>query len=166
MSEADIINELAGIPPGSALAALREQRAETKTFAQGSYLALLEPDDPGDVSRFERAAIALRVASLEKCQVAADHYRGLLTGLGVDANGLTRIEAESSSVGPGDRLDAILRHTDLLTREPRHASPESLAVLRTAGLSSREIVTISQLIAFASYQVRMIALLQAMGDRA
>ena len=63
---------------------LRKSRPETTGFAQASYLALLEPDDPGDVTRVEREAIGLRVATLERSQVVADFHTGRLLALGED----------------------------------------------------------------------------------
>ncbi|HYR15974.1 MAG TPA: hypothetical protein VEQ67_17425, partial [Mycobacterium sp.] len=61
------------------------------------------------------------------------------------------------------RLQAILRHTDLLATQPRRARPDDLQALADAGLSTTEIVTLSQVIAFVSFQVRVIAGLQLLG---
>ncbi len=77
----DVINQFAGIAPGSPLAQLREQRPETLRHAQGSFQVLLEPDDPGGVSREEREAIALRVETLERFPDVAD-----FTGIDCDSS--------------------------------------------------------------------------------
>ena len=84
LTKPDILNTLAGIGDQSAIAQLRASRSETTGFAQASYLALLEPDDPGEVSRVEREAIGLRVATLERSQVVADFHTGRLLALGQD----------------------------------------------------------------------------------
>ena len=55
----DILDALAGLPPEMPLQALRAARADVVRYAQGSYLALLEPADPAGVSRVERELIAL-----------------------------------------------------------------------------------------------------------
>ena len=161
MRQADIIDHLAEIEPGSAVDQVRRQRPETLLYAQGSYLALFEPDDPAGVSRLEREAIGLRVAVLEEAPAVAAHYRALLQSAGARAEEIAAIET-----GPGDsalpeRLRAILRHVDLVTRSPRSATPDDLAELKRAGLGTRDIVTISQIVAYLSYQIRMVALLQA-----
>ena len=62
--DGDLINRLAGLAPDAPLAHLREAKPEVVRHAQGSYRALLEPDDPAGVSRREREMIGLRVAAL------------------------------------------------------------------------------------------------------
>jgi uncharacterized protein YciW len=64
------------------------------------------------------------------------------------------------------REEAILRHTDLLTHEPGAATPEHLNDLRAVGLSPRDIVTISQLIALLSFQVRILTGLRLLAEEA
>jgi alkylhydroperoxidase domain protein len=145
----DVLNALAGIVPGSPLAALRERRAEATEHTQGSYRALFEPDDPRGVGRHERAAIAVRVAVLHEDRRLADHY------------GATPGNGEV----PADRLDAVLAHADLLAAHPAGAGPEHLLALGAAGLSVRDIVTVSQVIAFVSFQTRvLVALLLLAGQ--
>jgi CMD domain protein len=159
----DVINHFAGIAPGSPLAQLREQRPETLRHAQGSFRVLLEPADPGGVSRLEREAIALRVATLERFPDVADFHRDRLRELGAGEDLISAVEMFPDGGEQPARLAAILGHTDMLTTSSRSGSLEAIAALREAGLSARDIVTISQLIAFMSYEVRMIALLRAMG---
>lgn len=163
-AEHDTVDELAGIGPGTRLDALRAQRAEVVRYAQGSYRALLEPDDPGGVSRVERELIALRVAVLTAHEPLATHHRARLRQLEVPA---ARI-ADAESFPPGAALSpreiAILRHIDRLTDEPRAAGPADIRDLEAVGLSARDIVTIAQLIAFLSFQIRVLAGLRALGE--
>lgn len=160
----DLINRLAAVLPGSPLADLRARRPETLAYAQGSYLALLEPDDPGGVSRLEREAVGLRVATLERSQVVADFHLARLLDLGAGEETIAAIVDFPHGESPGDRLKAILAHTDLLTHTSRDGSPAAIAALRAAGLEPRDIVTVSQLIAFLSYEVRILATLRAMEE--
>jgi CMD domain protein len=159
----DVINHFAGIAPGSPLAQLREQRPETLRHAQGSFQALLEPNDSGGVSREEREAIALRVATRERFPDVAAFHRERLRELGADDTFISAVETFPEGGDLPARSAAILRHTDMLTTSSRSGSPEAIKELRQSGLSPRDIVTISQLIAFMSYEIRMIALLRAMG---
>ncbi|HYJ12854.1 MAG TPA: hypothetical protein VEW66_04650, partial [Thermomicrobiales bacterium] len=63
-------------------------------------------------------------------------------------------------------LDAAIRHTDLLTTRPSEASPADLQALKEAGYSPAGIVSLSQTVAFVSYQLRLIAGLRALGGLA
>ncbi|WP_223694100.1 CMD domain protein [Leifsonia poae] len=72
----DIIDQLTGTTPDSAVAALREQRPETRRNAQSSYDALFEPAFPGEVTAVERFAIAAFVAALHRDAVLVAHYDG------------------------------------------------------------------------------------------
>ncbi|HEU5097419.1 MAG TPA: CMD domain protein [Roseiflexaceae bacterium] len=156
IDRSDIIHELAGIDPGSPLHQLRSQRPDVARYAQGSYLALLEPEDPAGVSRVERESIALRVALLSSNAALAGHHRARLRQLGATET-LAAIEQFPAGPALPDRLAAILRHIDLLTLDPAGASRQAIEALRANGLGARDIVTISQLIAFLSFQVRVLA---------
>jgi CMD domain protein len=61
------------------------------------------------------------------------------------------------------RLAAALEHAHLLVFRPREASPAAMQALLDAGWSSTAIVTLSQLVAFLSFQVRSIAGLRVLG---
>ena len=60
------------------------------------------------------------------------------------------------------RLQAILVFTRTLIERPVEGDRQALVVLQQAGLSTAEIVLLSQLIAFLSYQVRLAAGLAAL----
>lgn len=147
----DAVDWLAGIAPGSPLSALRDRRPEARHHTEGSYRVLLDPVDPGGVSVAERAAIARRVAELNADTALAAHYAERLAGTGK---------------APSARLTAILRHVELLTLEPRGATPADLDLLRAVGLAERDIVTVSQLVAFVNHQVRLLAGLRLLGATA
>jgi CMD domain protein len=63
----------------------------------------------------------------------------------------------------GARLSAALEHAHLLVFRPRDASPAALQALLDAGWSTTGIVTLSQLVAFLSFQIRVIVGLRALG---
>jgi len=63
----------------------------------------------------------------------------------------------------GARLAAALEHAHLLVFRPRDATPAAMQALLTAGWSSTAIVTLSQLVAFLSFQVRTVAGLRTLG---
>lgn len=77
-SISDVIDHLAGIAAGSPTDRIRAGRPQTRTAAQESFRLLLEPDEPGAVSRTERRAVAAFVAALHGDRKATDFYAGLL----------------------------------------------------------------------------------------
>jgi CMD domain protein len=62
----------------------------------------------------------------------------------------------------GSRLAAALEHAHLLVLHPRDASPAALQKLLDAGWSTTDIVTLSQLVSFLSFQIRVVAGLNAL----
>lgn len=57
----------------------------------------------------------------------------------------------------GMRLAAALEHAHMLVLHPRDAAPGHLQALLDAGWDTQGIVTLSQLVAFLSYQIRVAA---------
>ena len=70
--------------------------------------------------------------------------------------------AEANRVILGARLSAALEHAHLLVFRPRDASPAALQALLDAGWSTTDIVTLSQLVAFLAFQIRVIIGLRAL----
>jgi uncharacterized protein YciW len=77
------------------------------------------------------------------------HYQGLL-------------DAAGGVAGADARLDALLRYADTVAAAPEDTSRADIDGLAALGLSSRDIVAATQLIAFVPYQVRVIAGLRAL----
>ncbi|WP_409192166.1 CMD domain protein [Bradyrhizobium sp. RDM4] len=74
-----------------------------------------------------------------------------------DTTGLNyRVSAERRSV-LGARLVAALEHAHLLVFRPRDAASADMKALLAAGWSNSGIVTLSQLVAFLSFQVRVVS---------
>lgn len=65
--------------------------------------------------------------------------------------------AESERKVLGERLSAALEHAHLLVFRLRDASPEALDKLLAAGWSTTGIVTLSQLVSFLAFQIRVVA---------
>jgi uncharacterized protein YciW len=145
----DVVDAAAGLTADSAVAALRRQRPDFVRFSQGSHDVLIAPSDPGGVSLVERAAVALHVASIERDAALVAHYQARLDEL-----------AGEKPV----RLGAILEHATL-AGSPGSASRAGLERLAGIGLSPRDIVVVTQIVAFVSYQARVVAGLRALdGD--
>jgi alkylhydroperoxidase domain protein len=149
-TDVDVIASLAGVDASSSLAELRGRRPEAASHAQGSYAALFDPAVSSGLADAERFAVAAYVAELHGADDAVRHYRARLADAG-DASG---------------RSDALRHHAELLARRPVDARPRDLQVLADAGLSTPEIVTLSQVIAFVAFQVRVVAGLRVLGPTA
>lgn len=155
----DMMNQLAGLSPTSAMAAVRALRPDVVRHSQGSYATLLAPPTATGLTLIERAQVALRVAVLTNSPTLVAHYRQQLTELGASSASIAALE-QPDTVGMLDqRTSAIMRHVDLLTHAPGQATPHDLQHLQENGLSGPEIVTLSQLIAFLSFQVRVLPVL-------
>lgn len=55
----------------------------------------------------------------------------------------------------GDELSALIEHVHLLVYRPREASADALQALLDEGWSSTDLVIVSQLVAFLSFQIRL-----------
>lgn len=189
MSVPDVIDLLVGITAGSRLDAIRGQRMQARDNAQASYLALFQPVEPGDVTLRERHAVAMFVAGLHRgpaiqgfyaaglsaqpalqVMLSAEIARGATAGPygAYPAGPLSREDKDGptftaiTAVGP--RLAAALAHAHMLVFHPRDASPAALRKLEAAGWSATGIVTLSQLVAFLTFQIRVIAGLHALAE--
>jgi uncharacterized protein YciW len=139
----DLLDSILGVAADSALSQLRAQRPDIVRHTQGSHDVLLSPADPGGLSPAERALVAARVAELSGHGGLAGHYRSLL--------------AERGDPPHSERLDAILRHVSRVTTAPGTALPAHIDTLRAVGLDVRDVVALTQIVAFVSYQVRAAA---------
>lgn len=187
----DVIDSLVGIAPGSKLDAIRAQRSEARKHAQASYTSLFEPRDLAGVTADERFAVASFVAGLHgeprtdafyasklpaslRAAVAAEvaaaktkgpygHYpKGPLTAEDVPGPTWKVSDAGRATLGP--ELAAALEHTHMLVFHPRDASAPSLQALLDAGWSTTDIVTLSQLVSFLAYQIRVVAGLRTLAS--
>jgi|SRR5579859_2066800 len=166
VAHGDVLNALLGVEEGSSLARLRARRPEATSHTQGSYRALFGESPATAVSPAERLATALGVAALHQEPALIDHYRARLSAVpGVSEAQIAGVLRGPDAAGLPARLRAILAHADLLVIRPSAATPADLHTLQAAGLSDPEIVTVSQLIAFVSFQVRVfVALALLRGD--
>jgi CMD domain protein len=196
-TDADVIDALVGIEPGSPLDAIRARRPEARTHAQASYRALFAPEVPGDVAAQERFAVGAFVTGLHGEAAIAAFYAAGLSACGAPAplrEAVAAAIAEARAAGPygsfppgplsredtsgpvyrvgaparrplGPRLAAAFEHMHLLVLHPRDADPAALQALLDAGWSATDIVTLSQIAAFLSFQIRVVVGLRTLAGR-
>lgn len=84
-----------------------------------------------------------------------DYPQGPLSKENTQGKVFTVAQVERAALGA--RLAAALEHAHLLVFHPRDASPQALGRLLEAGWSTDGAVTLSQLVAFLSFQIRVVA---------
>ena len=145
----DVIDRAAGLAPGDALHSARRFRAKVVEATQASHDALLEQPVDG-LATADRLRVAAHVCTIAGAASLAQHYEArLATDVGRDAP-------------PSPALPAMLLFAAALTTDPRLGDRAALEPLRRAGLGDAAIVALAQLVAFLSYQLRVVAGLKAM----
>ncbi len=145
----DVIDAAAGLQPGTPLHATRRQRGTAIAGTQASHDALLFEPVPG-LSPADRLRVALQVCEAAGAPQLAAHYVALL------ADPARRFEAASPA------LPAMQAWARLLTTDPRRGDRAALRELQASGLDDAAIVALAQLVAFLSYQTRLVAGLRAL----
>jgi len=154
----DVIDRAAGIAPGEPLHAARRFRAPVVAATQASHDALLEQPVEG-LSTADRLRVAEHVCTVAGATSLAGHYaERLAAAVNADVAGGAAHEAP-----PSPALPAMLAFAAKLTTDPRLGDRAAIDALRQAGLGDACIVALAQLVAFLSYQLRVVAGLRAVG---
>jgi uncharacterized protein YciW len=157
----DTIDLLVGLTPELGTFAVRHQRDKVVAATQKSEEGLFDPTLPG-LTLTERLLVALLACALTPSEACAAEYRQRLVHLKVEQDLLDAITHGAIEQITDTRLRAMLTFTRTLITDPVKADQAALKALPQAGLSTPEVVTLAQLIAFVSYQVRVVAGLKAM----
>jgi uncharacterized protein YciW len=152
-----VVVKASGISADSSLASVLVMRSDILELTEKSHEASLRPNQSGGLSHAERAGLACRIAKRNNEAILAQHYETLF------GDGSQAI-ADTDFRGDDDRMKAIIRHTDLVTLNPKDATAEDVSALRSAGLDDADIVRLSELIAFIAYQIRVVAGLRLMAE--
>jgi uncharacterized protein YciW len=157
----DIIDRVAGLAPDSVTYTLRHQRAKVVDATQGSYDGLFDPALEG-LTLVERLLAALYASRLTPSPALVAHYRAELARHDVDAATLAAVASGTPETLSDARLRAILEFTRTLIVNPVAGDKAALQTLPAAGLTTPAVVALAQLIAFLSYQTRLVAGLQVL----
>ena len=161
----DTIDQMAGLASGSPLHTLRHQRDKVAAATQGSHDAMFDAAVEG-LTVTERLLVALHACRLSQALELSQHYRSRLVALKVDPALLATVESVAESSGAAaavdPRLRAMLVFTHTLITNPINGDKPALMKLTDAGLTTPAVVALAQLIAFVSYQLRMVVGLKAM----
>lgn len=158
----DLVDRIVGLRPGQRTYEVRHQREKVAAATQGSYEALFSHALDGDISLTERLLVALYACRLTPSTELATHYRERLLAVGCDAALIEMADRGEPGDFANPRMAAMLQFTRTLVEDPVEGDKAALLALPAAGISTPAVVALSQLIAFLSYQVRLVAGLKAM----
>ena len=158
----DLVDRIVGLKPESRTYAVRHQREKVAAATQGSYEALFDTTLDNDITLTERLLVALYACRLTPSPELATHYRERLLHIGADAALVEMADRNEPADFTDKRLAAMLQFTKTLIEDPVEGDKSALLALPAAGISTPAVVALSQLIAFLSYQVRLVAGLKAM----
>jgi uncharacterized peroxidase-related enzyme len=145
----DVVDRAAGLAPGVPLFAARRFRVTAIAGTQASHDALLNEAVPG-LGTADRLRVAVHCCESAGAADLSAHYRALLAS------------APDAALPPAPALPAMRHWAGLLTTDPRRGDRAALAALKEAGLGDAAIVALAQLVAFLSFQTRVVAGLRAM----
>lgn len=145
----DAIDAAAGLSAGQPLHTARRFRQTVVDSTQASHDALLFDPVEG-LSPADRLRVAVACCEADGAQALAAHYRALL--------------ADPARVAetPSPAVPVLLDWARLLTLEPRRGNRAALQAVKDTGIGDAAIVALAQLVAFLSYQTRVVAGLKAL----
>lgn len=163
----DVIDRILGVEDTGPIAELRNQKPELAAQLQTYYQAIFEPNAESAAAfpLVDRYLIAVRVASHTRSAAVVAWYAHLARDAGVPDDAIARLQNVATPSTDQTPFGAAVRHTDLLTTRPADARAADLQALKDAGITPAGILSLSQLIAFVSYQLRLIAGLRAFGEQ-
>ena len=162
--DVDLIDRLLEIDENSMVYAARHFRDEVLVGTQESYDALFseELSLPLNV----RLLVALYASVLSKAKELTKHYEAQLRDESITRDAL---EEEINGVLTDDLtlvedpiVRAILSFTRTLILNPIEGDKNALLALEASGVSVADCIALAQLIAFLSYQIRLVTGLRAM----
>lgn len=133
---------------GSTVADAVERRADIMEMTQIAENAVLKPSDPGGWSLPLRAAFAARIARLNDASGLAKYYAGLAD---ISQHTATANPDSDGKPAPG------VAFLDAVATKPRDITAEDIKLLQDANISDADIVRLTELVAFVSYQIRLVA---------
>ena len=150
----------AGISLSPALTEVLLGRSDLIELSQQAHNACLKPQEPGGITYTYRAALAGRIASLHEEFELADHYKSMIP---TDDPAIRNVDQSLSVSYPGT-IEAMIKHSDIVTKNPRNVDDADIKTLEVNGLTTSDIVRLSEIIAFMNYAIRVIKGIRLMGE--
>lgn len=165
-SSGDVIDQILGDARTERVIGLRNRKPELVEQMQAYYSAIFapSPDSAAELSQADRMVAAIRTASHTGSASVVDWYGARAREAGVTEEQIDRARDVATSWPSGDRLGPVMRHIDLVTARPVDSSRADIQALLDTGLSPAGVVVLSQVVAYVSYQLRLIAVFRALGE--
>ncbi|MGE0312197.1 MAG: CMD domain-containing protein [Lautropia sp.] len=157
----DLVDRLCGLVPGDRTHATRHRRDKVVAATHASHDALFDPGLDG-LALGERLLVALLASRLSASSLLTAHYLAEARAAGCAAADVDAVMAATPVADP--RLREILSFARTLVERPVAADKAALLRLPQAGLATPAVVALAQLVAYLSYQIRLVAGLCAMKD--
>ncbi len=157
---ADLIDTLVGLDPQGSTYAARHFRTKVLNGTQASYDALFSP--ALGLSLTYRWLVALYASRLSGANELAEHYLEQARANNVEESLIEAVESGQLDGVNDNILESILLFTRKLIQKPIEGDQAALLELKQVGVATPDIVALAQLIAFLSYQIRLVAGLKAM----
>jgi len=111
--------------------------------------------DKSGLSRSEREAIAVVVSATNECAYCVNHHAEALRRYVKDEDTLEMLMAADGLETLEPRLSNIVRHAEKLTSAPAAMTESDLDELRAVGLSDRDILDVSLIVAYFNFVNRI-----------
>lgn len=161
----DVMDAVVGLTPSNPLYVVRHGREKVAVAMQKNYDVFFAAEAQGLTLR-ERLLVALYACVLSRSPALRAHYEQALRDQGVEQGALDAVSSDKPDTLSDTRLRVILGFTRKLIVKPVEGDAAEIERLSAAGVATPVIVTLAQLIAFLSYQIRVAAGLLAMKELA
>ncbi|WP_297351292.1 peroxidase-related enzyme [Paraburkholderia sp.] len=149
--EGDVVDQIADPANPQIARDIRQHRPKIVAFIQATFDALFV-DEPGNFGLRLRFSCAAKVAALTEEAGLAHFYLDALESIGP-----LKKDAKAQAVE-----NAAFEHTMRVTTAPASCDQAALDALHAVGMTEYEIVTLSQLIGYVSFQARLILTVRAL----
>lgn len=149
--EGDVVDQIADPANPQIARDIRQHRPKIVAFIQATFDALFV-DEPGNFGLRLRFSCAAKVAALTEEAGLARFYLDALESIGP-----LKKDAKAQALE-----NAAFEHTMRVTTAPASCDQAALDALHAVGMTEYEIVTLSQLIGYVSFQARLILTVRAL----
>jgi uncharacterized protein YciW len=157
----DVVDDAVPLAPNQPTWALRQRRDKVVAATQSSHDAMFSHAVQG-LPRTDRLLVALHACRVSKAPNLAAHYREELAVENADTAVVDAVDRGDIASLADARLRAMLDFAGKLIARPIEGDRAAIQALAAHGLSTPALVALSQLVAFLSYQVRVVAGLKAL----
>lgn len=148
-------------PASPAIAALRARRPEVQINTDASRALLFSDEIATSLTPADRYAVAAYAARLSGDPELEGHYLSRAGEAGLEHEIQMAVAVGDVEGLEDDRLRLVLNYARTLVETPKDGDKRWIEALAAAGLSPADIVALSQLVAFLTYEIRLAAGLRA-----